>query len=169
MPAPTLHALRDPDYVHVIYILASPEKVWAALTDGTSERAWWAGTRHASAFKAGDPVVFQRAGAVDVRGEILESDPPRRLVYTFHIEGADPMHDEGPSVVTYELRPNGDATMLKVVHGNFPQGSTVRPSIEQGWPAILSALKSALEGGRTPEYARWGECEAKAESTPAGA
>ncbi|MGF1610408.1 MAG: SRPBCC family protein [Kiloniellales bacterium] len=159
---PKLHAERDPDYVYVIYIAASLEKVWAALTDNASERAWWAGTRHDSSFQEGDPIVYRRGGKVDVRGEILESDPSRRLVYSFHVEGPGPMHDEGPSIVTYELSRNGDATALKVIHGNFPRNSASRKGVEQGWPAILSGLKTVLEGGKVPAYAAWGQGERKA-------
>ena len=147
MPAPKLHAEREPDYVYVIYIVASPQKIWDALTDGKTERAWWAGTRQESTFKTGDPIVFRRNGKVDLRGEILESEPPKRLVYTFHLEGPGPAHDEGPSIVTYEIKPSGDATMLKVIHSNFPKGSLSRKGVE---------------GGQMPKFDDWGEEEFKA-------
>jgi uncharacterized protein YndB with AHSA1/START domain len=162
MPPPKLHADRDPDYVYLIYIVASPQKIWNALTDPETDRAWWAGTRQESTFKAGDPIVFSRNGKVDLRGEILESDPPRRLVYTFHLEGPGPAHDEGPSIVTYEIKPNGDATMLKVTHSNFPKGSLSRKGVEHGWPAIFSGLKTVLEGGAMPRFDDWGEQKFKA-------
>ena len=161
MPAPKLHADRDPDYVYVIYVVAPPRKIWDALTDPKTERAWWAGTRQESTFKVGDPIVFRRNGKVDLSGEILESDPPNRLVYTFHLEGPGPAHDEGPSIVTYEIRPSGDATMLKVIHSNFPKGSLSRQGVEHGWPAIFSSLKTTLEGGRMPDFDGWGEQEFK--------
>lgn len=157
MPAPKLHAERDPDFVYVIYIVASPEKVWAALTDSKSERAWWANTRQVSSFEVGGTIEYHRNGKIDVRGEILESDPPRRLVYSFHVEGPGPMHDEGPSIVTYEIARNGDATMLKVIHTNFPRESKSRKGVENGWPAILSSLKTVLEGGTSPVYSDWSE------------
>jgi uncharacterized protein YndB with AHSA1/START domain len=162
MPAPKLHAERDPDYVYVIYIVAPPQKIWNALTDGKTERAWWAGTRQESTFKTGDPIIFRRNGKIDLHGEILESDPPNRLVYTFHIEGPGPAHDEGPSIVTYEIKPSGDATMLKVIHSNFPKDSLSRKGVEHGWPAIFSGLKTVLEGGQMPKFDDWGEEEFKA-------
>lgn len=162
MPAPKLHAERDPDYVYVIYIVAPPQKIWNALTDGETERSWWAGTRQESTFKVGDPILFRRNGKVDLRGEILESDPPSRLVYTFHIEGPGPVHDEGPSIVTYEIKPSGDMTMLRVIHSNFPKGSLSRKGVEGGWPAIFSSLKTILEGGSMPKFSDWGEEEFKA-------
>jgi uncharacterized protein YndB with AHSA1/START domain len=162
MPAPKLHAERDPDFVYVIYIVASPQKIWDALTDGETFRAWWAYTQHDSTFRVGDPIVYRRNNKVDLRGEILERDEPSRLVYTFHLEGPGPMHDEGPSIVTYEIKASGSSTMLKITHSNFPKDSGSRKGVEHGWPAILSGLKTALEGGTAPDYADWGEGEHKA-------
>lgn len=162
MPAPKLHADRDPDYVYVIYISAPPQKIWDALTDNKTERGWWAGTLQDSTFKVGDPIVFRRNGKVDLHGEILEREEPHRLVYTFHVEGPGPVHDEGPSIVTYEIKSSGDITMLKVTHSNFPKGSVSRQGVEHGWPAIFSSLKTVLEGGATPKFDEWDDKEFKA-------
>ena len=162
MPAPQLHADREPDYVYVIYIAVPPQKIWDALTDGKSARPWWAGTLQDSTFNVGDPIVFRRNGKVDLRGEILESSPPNHLVYTFHLEGPGPAHDEGPSIVTYEIKPAGGVTMLKVIHSNFPKGSLSRQGVEHGRPAIFSGLKTVLEGGPMPVFDSWGEEEFKA-------
>jgi uncharacterized protein YndB with AHSA1/START domain len=162
VPAPKLHAECEPDYVYVIYIAAPPQKIWDALTDGETARPWWAGTRQESTFKVGSPIVYHRNGGVDLRGEILEREEPNHLVYTFHMEGPGPAHDEGPSVVTYTIKPSGGMTMLKVVHSNFPKGSLSRKGVEQGWPAIFSSLKTILEGGKMPQFSDWGEKEFKA-------
>jgi uncharacterized protein YndB with AHSA1/START domain len=159
MPAPKLHAEHDPDFVYVIYIDTSPEKLWAALTDNQTERPFWAGTRQESTFEKGAPMIWWRDGKVDLRGEILESERPRRLVYTFHIEGPGPLHDEGPSIVEYLIDKNGPTTRLTVIHSNFPKNSSSRKGVEQGWPAILSSLKTLLEGGKPMRYADWGEGE----------
>jgi uncharacterized protein YndB with AHSA1/START domain len=157
MPAPKLHAERDPDFVYVIYIAASQQKVWDALTDGETVRPWWADTRHESTFEPGSAVVFRRQGKVDVRGEILEREAPRRLVYTFHVEGPGPQHDEGPSLVTYELAASGAATRLTITHANFPRNSRARAGVSKGWPTILSGLKTMLESGVSPRYEDWTE------------
>ncbi|MBX3504703.1 MAG: SRPBCC family protein [Parvibaculum sp.] len=150
--APALHAERDPDFVYVIHIDAKPEDVWAALTDNKSERAWWGGTRHDSTFEPGSPILYRRKGGVDVRGEILENEPPHRLVYTFNVEGPGPQHDEGPSIVTYDVAENGKLTKLTVTHTNFPKNSAVLVGISRGWPGILSGLKSMLERGTVPAF-----------------
>lgn len=152
----------DPDYIYVVYINAPPEKVWAALTDGKSERPYWAGTRHDSTFRKGDPIRYIRNGKVDIEGEILEVEPGRRLVYTFGVSGPGPMHDEGPTTVEYLIDTNGAATRLTVTHSGFSKrNSLVRGGISKGWPAILSSLKTILEGGKPLEYGDWGAGEKK--------
>jgi uncharacterized protein YndB with AHSA1/START domain len=162
MPAPKPHADQDPDFVYVIYILAAPQKVWDTLTDSETVRPWWAHTRHDSTFEVGDPITYLRHGKVDVRGEILEREAPSRLTYTFHIEGPGPLHDEGPSVVTYELKAASNGTMLKITHTNFPRGSASRAGVSNGWPAILSSLKSAMESGKALLHDEWERADAAA-------
>lgn len=147
MPAPEPHAEADPDFVYVVYIAAPPEKVWAALTDGTSERVWWWNTRHETDFKPGSKVRYLRAGGVDVEGEILEVDPPRRLVYTFRPTGPGPQHDEGDTLVEHRIESDGEWTKLTLIHSNFRSNSAMRRGISNGWPAILSRLKTLLETG----------------------
>ncbi|HSD42876.1 MAG TPA: SRPBCC domain-containing protein [Burkholderiales bacterium] len=83
---------------------------------------------------------------------MLECDPPRRLSYTFtsHIdEGGYP---ERPSRVTFELQPMGATVKLTMTHDDFDEGSEVLRGVSNGWPAILSSLKSLLESGRLIEY-----------------
>jgi len=155
MPAPQPHAEADPDFVYVIYIAASQQKVWNALADGETVRRWWGNTQHDSTFRVGAPIVYRRNGKVDVRGEILDRNEPHSLTYTFHVEGPGPQHDEGPTLVTYELQQSGESTMLKVTHTNFKAGSRVRVGISNGWPAILSGLKSVLEGAPAPDHTDW--------------
>ena len=68
-------------FVYVTYIRTTPEKLWHALTDGEFSRKYWLGARCDSDFKTGSPwrLVFDDGRVAD-SGEILESDPPRRLV-----------------------------------------------------------------------------------------
>ncbi len=145
---PTLHAEREPDYVYVVYIRASQAAVWAALVDNKTERSWWVGTRMNSTFKPGASIAFEKKSGVDVRGEILESDAPNRLSYTFHVEGPGPLHDEGPTIVDCLLEQYEDTTKLTVTHSNLKKGGRVRQAISGGWPFVLSGLKSYLEGGQ---------------------
>jgi uncharacterized protein YndB with AHSA1/START domain len=102
-----------------------------------------------------DEIAYRRNGKVDVRGTILERNEPNSLTYTFHVEGPGPQHEEGPTVVTYELQASGKATMLKITHTNFRRDSRVRAGVSNGWPAILSSLKSVLEGAPAPYHPDW--------------
>jgi uncharacterized protein YndB with AHSA1/START domain len=150
---PTLHAERDPDYVYVIYIRAARDAVWAALTDNKTQRSWWVGTRMNSTFMPGDSLAFEKKGGVDVRGVILDREEPSRLSYTFHVEGPGPQHDEGPTVVEYQLEQYEDTTKLTVTHSNLKKGGRVRGAISGGWPIVLSGLKTFLEGGKPLQIA----------------
>lgn len=149
--------LSATDFTYTIYIRTTPEDLWAALTDNETERAWWSDTRMVSSFKSGSTITFLRNGTEDVVGEILESEAPYRLTHTFRVGGHGPMHDEGVSHVTYEIKENGPSIMLKVTHVGFPENSAVRRGVSQGWPAILSSLKTMLEGGAPLRYADWGD------------
>lgn len=147
MSAPESHAERDPDFVYVIYMRTTPERLWSELTDSSTERPWWGNTRQESEFTPGSPIRYLRNGGIDVEGEILESDPPRRLAYTFHVAGPGPQHDEGPTLVEYVIEADGPRTRLTVTHSNFRRDSAVRRGVSKGWPSILSHLKTWIEVG----------------------
>ena len=145
------------DYEYTIYIRTTPETLWNALTDNQTEREWWSDTRFDSDFRSGSPVAMVRNGKEDVLGEIMESEAPFRLAHTFRVARVGAMYDEGVSLVTYEVKQNGPSVMLKVTHQGFPENSAVRRGISNGWPAILSSLKTMLEGGSPLRYADWGD------------
>lgn len=149
--------MSSTDYEYTIYIRTTPEELWAALTDNESPREWWSDTQMMSSFKSGSAITFLRNGTEDVHGEILESEAPWRLSHTFRVGGHGPMHDEGVSLVTYEIKENGPSIMLKITQQGFPENSAVRRGISHGWPAILSSLKTMLEGGKPLRYADWGD------------
>ena len=145
-----------PKFVYVTYIASTPEKVFDALTDGDATAKYWFGNAATSDWKVGSPLEFHREGKLILKGKILENEPPRRLSYTFH-----PMHDpvlatEGPSRVVFELEKQRDQVKLTVTHDEFPVGSKVFDNISNGWPLVLSSLKSYLEANRVL-YAPWYE------------
>ena len=149
--------MSSTDYEYVIYMRTTPEALWAALTDNETERAWWSDTRMVSSFKSGSQIAFLRNGHEDVLGEVLESEAPHKLAHTFRVGGHGPMHDEGVSLVTFTIQENGPSIMLTVTHQGFPEDSAVRRGVAKGWPAILSSLKTMLEGGEPLRYADWGD------------
>ncbi len=140
-----------PSFVYSTYVATTPEKLWHALTDGTLTRQYWFGRRAESDWKVGSTVTFwyhaEGGEAVSDRGIVLESHPPRRLSYTWHVEFADELRDEHPSRVTFELEPSGNEVKLALIHDDFEPGSKILESVRSGWPAILASLKAMLETG----------------------
>lgn len=143
---------EKPSFVYVTYVATTPEKLWRALTDGVLTRKYWYGRRVECDWKVGSTVTFwyeaENGEAVSDRGIVLESDPPRRLSYTFHVEFIDELRDERPSRVTFEIEAIDTEVKLSLTHGDFEPGSKILEGCRSGWPTILSSLKSLLETGR---------------------
>jgi hypothetical protein len=79
---------------------------------------------------------------------ILESDPPRKMSYSWHSVFDPDMKKELPSQVTYLIEPHGDIVKFTVVHEGFAPDSKTLPSVSSGWPMVLASLKSILETGQ---------------------
>jgi uncharacterized protein YndB with AHSA1/START domain len=136
-----------PEFVYVIYIKTTPEKLWEALTSSAFSKRYWFGTELRSDFKVGSPFALVMDGKVTDSGEILEADRPRRLSYTFKHQLDDEMRQEGATKVVFTLEPHGDLVKLTLTHEGFAPGSKLLDGVSKGWPAILSNLKSLLESG----------------------
>ena len=150
--------MSKPEFVYVIYIASTPEKVFAALTDAKMSEQYWAGNRVVSDWKIGAAFALKlKREDADVTGKVLEFDPPRRLAYSFHAAHAG-MKAEPPSRVTFELEPQKDQVKLTIVHDKFEPGSKAFESVSRGWPLVLSSLKSYLETGKVL-HAPWYETE----------
>ena len=150
--------MSKPEFVYVIYIASTPEKVFQALTDEKMSEQYWVGNRVVSDWKIGAPFALKlKREDKDVTGEVLEFDPPRRLAYSFRAAHTS-MEAEPPSRVTFELEPQKDQVKLTVVHDKFEPGSKALESVSRGWPLVLSSLKSYLETGKVL-YAPWYEAE----------
>lgn len=140
--------MNKPAFVYVTYIAAAPDKVWQALTKPDLTEQYWFGYRVKADGKAGDRMTaVSPAGQEAHNDPIIESDPPRKLVYGWQPLFKD-MQGERPSRVTFELEAYKDQTRLTVVHDEFDDGSKIFGMISKGWPAVLSSLKSFLETGR---------------------
>ncbi|HEY2203882.1 MAG TPA: metalloregulator ArsR/SmtB family transcription factor [Pseudonocardia sp.] len=155
--------MSDTAFVYTTYVHTTPERLWSALTEPEFTRRYW-GTTLTSDWRVGSTVVWEQDGVTmsDPEQVVLDSDPPRRLSYTWHTFtpefgekfGFDPdtfarLAAEKRSTVTFEIEPFGDAVKLTVVHDGFEPGSVVLQGIGEGWPAILSGLKTLLETGET--------------------
>jgi uncharacterized protein YndB with AHSA1/START domain len=139
--------MSKPEFVYVIYIETTPEKLWQALTSSEFSRRYWFGTELQSDFKVGSPFALVMNGTTTDVGEILEADPPRRLSYSFRHVLDDEMRNERPTKVVFAIEPHGKLVKLTLTHEGFAEDSKLLDGISKGWPAILSSLKSLLESG----------------------
>ncbi len=155
--------MSKPVFVYVTYIASTPDKVFKALTSREATGQFWFGNAATSDWKAGSPIAFHRDGKLIVEGKILETDPPRRLSYTFR-SMHEPFHgSEKPSRVVFELEQQKNQVKLTVTHDDFAPDSKVFAGISNGWPLVLCNLKSFLETGTTPLHAPWYEKDAAKE------
>jgi uncharacterized protein YndB with AHSA1/START domain len=136
-------------FVYVIYIAATAEMVWNALLDGEFTRQYW-GAESLSDWQPGSTWEHRRSDAtrsVLVLGEVLEAEAPRRLVLTW----ADPENKRDKarhSRVSFDIEAVGDMIRLTITHDDLDAGSEMERKVSQGWPRVLSSLKSLLETGR---------------------
>ena len=94
-----------------VTVSATPDEVWQAITDPAMTRGYYYGTDILSDWTVGAPWTSRSGDELYLEGEILDIDPPRRLVQTFHVASTeeDAVND-GPSTVTWEITPVGDVT-----------------------------------------------------------
>jgi len=136
-------------FVYVTYIRTTPEKLWSALTDDTEfMKQYWFGTYCESEWKAGAAwKMIQPGGGVSDAGEIVEADPPRKLVIRWQHTIRPELTAEGFSLCTYELEPTAGAVKLCITHTIERDPSKFIEAVSGGWPKIISNLKSLLETG----------------------
>lgn len=136
------------EHICTIYIRASRERVWQALTEREFTSRYFHRTNIESTWEPGADVTYlNQDGSTAVAGKILEVDYPSHLSFTWHVHYNPEAFKEAPSRVTFELDEVEDATRLTLVHDQFEDGSVVLPNIREGWIAILSNLKTLLETG----------------------
>jgi uncharacterized protein YndB with AHSA1/START domain/DNA-binding transcriptional ArsR family regulator len=168
-----VHALADlkrtledipmgkPEFVYTTYINTTPERLWQGLTDPAFTQRYW-GTTLRSDWAPGATMTWEHQGVTitDPAQVVLEHEPYRRLSYTWHTftpawaeacgfddELLATLAGERRSKVTFEIEPLGQQVKLTDVHDGFDPGSTVMELVSQGWPQLLSDLKTLLETG----------------------
>jgi uncharacterized protein YndB with AHSA1/START domain len=135
-------------FLYVTYIRTTPQKLWSALTDAQFMRQYWFGTHCESQWQPGASwTLVSRDGQVTDAGEILEAEPPRRLVIRWQHQNKPELKSEGESLCTLELEPTGAAVKLSITHSIERDPSKFIVAVAGGWPKILSNLKSLLETG----------------------
>jgi uncharacterized protein YndB with AHSA1/START domain len=114
--------------VFEIYIKTTPESLWHAITDPETRRKY-------------------HLGVAPGEGEVVEVEPPCRLVQTMLATWSEEVKREGQSRITWEIDPVGDSCRLIVTHDRLREGAN--EELYGGWPMILSALKTLLETGES--------------------
>ncbi|MGC9665276.1 ArsR/SmtB family transcription factor [Planosporangium sp. 12N6] len=153
--------MSDTAFVYTTYIHTTPERLWQALTDPAFTSRYW-GVTFDTDWAEGSTMTWQEGGVAtaDPDQVVLEAEPYRRLAYTWHTftrEFADAhgfdaeflraASTERRSKVTFDIEPHGPLVKLTVIHDDFDPGSIVREMVGQGWPALVSSLKTLLETG----------------------
>jgi uncharacterized protein YndB with AHSA1/START domain len=135
--------------IYEIYIRTTPERLWEAIVDPEIRRKYNFGAGVVSEWQVGSRLEMGAgpAGNELGEGEVLEVDPPHRLVHTMTALWSDDVKSEGASRVTWEINPVGDdSCQLIVTHDQLRQGAN--EELFGGWPMILSGLKTWLESGQ---------------------
>jgi uncharacterized protein YndB with AHSA1/START domain len=139
-----------PAIVYTIYIASTPEKVWQALTTAEFSKKYFSGFAVEADLKVGGAFVARAPdGSVHISGEVIECDPPRNLTITWNVNWPALVEKLGPTLVTYRIEPVGEAVKLTLIQAHDrPIDDDILSGGREGWPAILSSLKSLLETGQ---------------------
>jgi uncharacterized protein YndB with AHSA1/START domain len=157
--------MKKPSFVYITYIGTTPERLWNALTEPSLTELYW-GLEFETDWEAGSPMTLHQWGLTIANPEqvVLESEPHRRLSYTWQTFTSEwqqlarekvgftqafleRIAAEPRSKVSFEIEDLGNLVKLTVIHDRFEPDSEVLPTISQGWPHILSNLKTLLETG----------------------
>jgi uncharacterized protein YndB with AHSA1/START domain len=141
-------------HVYQIYIAATPEQVWAAITESKWTRRYFHTTEFAAPPQQGTPYLTVGAdGRPAIDGVIEEMQPPAegspgRFVQTWHTRYDPELDNEPPSRVEWTVESAGEGlTRVRLVHGNLEQSPLTWENVKDGWVWILDSLKTLLETG----------------------
>lgn len=158
--------MSNESFQYKIYIDTTPKRLWRALTDPAKTKKWW-NVSFVSDWKVGS-VMDVKMGHLTIRDAaqvVLESDSPSRLAYTWHTftpewasasgyaeEDRMKFAHEARSKVSFDIEKANGVVRLTVLHDGFEDGSLVFEAIRDGWPPLLSSLKTYLETGEPLDF-----------------
>ena len=139
-----------PAIVYTIYIASTTDKVWDALTSAEFSKTYFSGNSvEIESNIGGSFAVRGPDGSTNITGEVIAWDPPRRLTITWGDNWHNLVKHLGLTLVTYEIEPIGNAVRRTMLQSHDrPISDDILSGGRQGWPAILSNLKSAIETGK---------------------
>lgn len=136
-------------FTYEVYIATTPRTLWHALLEAKITRLYWQ-HENVSDWLPGSRWEHRRCDrkkTVDLVGKVVECSPPRRLIITWAFP-ADEARTRKHSQVTFEIKSYRGIARLTVTHGRLAPGSEMLEGITDGWPKVLSSLKTLLETGR---------------------
>jgi len=135
-------------FVYVSYIRTTPEKLWEALTKPEFTKIYWYGCWQDCSWEVGASwKLIREDGQLADSGEVVECDPPKRLVVTWKNHMFEEGAAEPPSRMSMEIEPADHGVKLTVIHQFENADSFILTKVSGGWPRILYSLKSLLETG----------------------
>jgi uncharacterized protein YndB with AHSA1/START domain len=137
--------------VYSIFIRATAEQVWDAITKPEFTQKYFYGSRVESSFEPGEPYEGFSGDRSEklVDGEVLEASPPSKLVTTWRALYDPETAKEPHSRVSWEIEPAGEGIVqLTVVHDGLEAAPKTAENVAGGWSYVLSGLKTLLETGR---------------------
>lgn len=158
--------MSEDSFQYKIYIDTTPRRLWRALTDPVKTKKWW-NVSFITDWKAGS-VMDVKMGHLTIRDPeqvVLESTAPSRLAYTWHTFTPEwarasgyseaerlKFANEPRSKVAFDIEKASGVVCLTVCHDGFESGSVVAEAIREGWPPLLSSLKTFLETGEALDF-----------------
>jgi len=144
--APGRQELESGSYEYSIYIASTPEKIWGALTRNELRRHWWRGHTVDTDWKVGSPIIGRFPdGSEEFTGHILVANSPTQLGFEIdEVSWSDEFKGQGPNRLSFGLE--GFNSLVKLTLRNVAPPRMLE-LVSQGWPAVLSSLKSLLETG----------------------
>ena len=139
-----------PNQVYQVFIKATPEQIWDAITQPEFTARYFYGSRVQTTGETGTPIRHLAAHSDELWGdnEIIESERPRRLVHTWRALYSEELAAEPPSRITWEIEPQpGGVSKLTVVHDQLEGSPKTAASVAGGWMFVISGLKTLLETG----------------------
>ena len=138
--------------VYMVFIKASTEKIWEAITKPEFTSRYFHGSNVESSFEPGTPYKGWSSdrSQLFVDGEVLESDPPRRLSFTWSALWDEELASEAASRVTWEIDPQeGGFSKVTVVHDQLEGAPKTAATVasDMGWKIVLDGMKTLLETG----------------------
>lgn len=145
-----------------VRIAASPETVYDFLVE-PDRMIQWMGRQAELDPRPGGILRIDLNGEHIARGEYVELDPPRRVVFTWGWEAEDSVVKPGTSTVEVSLTPDGDGTLVRFTHRDLPEQS--RDAHAHGWEHYLERLE-VVAGGGDPGEDPWGTPEGARAAQP---